>query len=343
MQGAFFRATACTAASVSDAEKWTHAMARLGPRITGGEAHRKWITYLADGLSGMHVPVTRYPVPIRYWEATAWSLEVSDRLGKVTPIPVANYVPYAGETSRQGLSAQLVDLGAGAAEAYTGKDVTDKIVLVDKTFPADRSVRDYIGRLITTYPPDLDVGSLSLVGRPASGGGNNISALLATAKAQGASGAIVVLDLPPEAVIGRGGSPWAGRPQRVDVHGGRPPRRDRGRELIHDRGPSRHDLRQLLLQGLHGEARGDGGVTRVRGGVEHGLLHRHRPQQADGGDHEGDHDLEQREAAARARERPRPRAGSAARGASRVGRCHGRGGRRTAPTSILIDGTRVIL
>jgi len=184
---------------VSDAEKWTHAMAALGPRITCGAAHRKWITYLANTLSDMNLPVTRYPVPVRYWEATAWSLEVTDQLGKVTSIPVANYVPYAGETSAEGISAQLVDVEVGTAENYPDKNVTGKIVLVDKTFPGDRSAKDYIGPLIATYPPDLDVSRLSLVGRPASGGGNNISVLLAMAKMHGAAAALVVLDLPPEA------------------------------------------------------------------------------------------------------------------------------------------------
>ncbi len=199
MQGIIFRNTAFAATRMSDAEKWTHAMAALGPRITCGEAHRKWITYLVSRLSEMGLHATRYPVPVRYWEATAWSLDVTDHLGKMTSIPVANYVPYAGETSAEGISAQLVDLGPGAAANYTNKNVGGKIALIDKTFPGDRSAKDYIGPLIATYPPNLDVSHLSLVGRPASGGGNNISVLLATAKANGASAAVIVLDLPPEA------------------------------------------------------------------------------------------------------------------------------------------------
>jgi hypothetical protein len=43
--GVPFFGTAFAAPLVSDAEKWTHVMAALGPRITCGEAHRKWITY----------------------------------------------------------------------------------------------------------------------------------------------------------------------------------------------------------------------------------------------------------------------------------------------------------
>ena len=187
------------AAPMSDAEKWTHTMAALGPRITCGQAHRKWISFLADTASGMKLEVTRYPVPVRYWEATAWSLEVTDSAGKITAIPVASYVPYAGETPVQGISAPLADLGLGAADNYSDKDVAGKIVLVDKTFPGDRSTKDYIGPLIATYPPGLDTSRLSLVGRPASGGGNNISALLMMAKQHGAAAAVVVLDLPPDA------------------------------------------------------------------------------------------------------------------------------------------------
>src|SRR4051812_10345525 len=81
VEGAIFRPMAFAATRMSDAEKWTHAMAALGPRITGGEAHRKWIAYLADRLSEMGLHATRYPVPVRYWEATAWSLEATDHLG----------------------------------------------------------------------------------------------------------------------------------------------------------------------------------------------------------------------------------------------------------------------
>src|SRR4051812_2471870 len=140
-QGLVFRSPAMAAAPMSEAEIWTHAMAALGPRITCGPAHRKWITYLADTLSNMGLQVARYPVPVRYWEATDWSLEVTESSGKIIPIPVASYVPYAGETSRDGITAQLVDAGLGAADNYTDKNVTGKIVLVDKTFPADRSVK----------------------------------------------------------------------------------------------------------------------------------------------------------------------------------------------------------
>ena len=139
MQGILSRTAALAAAPMSDAEKWTHTMAALGPRITCGQAHRKWIDYLADTASSMKLEVTRYPVPVRYWEATAWSLDVTDGAGKVTNIPIANYVPYAGETPAQGISAPLADLGLGAADNYSGKDVAGKIVLVDKTFPGDRS------------------------------------------------------------------------------------------------------------------------------------------------------------------------------------------------------------
>jgi hypothetical protein len=199
MEGIPLGATALAAPAMSDAEKWTHAMAALGPRITCGQAHRKWIIYLANAVSGMGLQVKRYPVPVRYWEATAWSREVTDRAGKVTPIPVANYVPYAGETPAEGKTGRLADLGLGAAENYTDKDVTGKIVVVDKVFPWRQIGKGLHRSSYCRIPPDLDLGHLSLVGRPASGGGNNISALLATAKTQGASAAIVILDMPPKA------------------------------------------------------------------------------------------------------------------------------------------------
>ncbi|GAC1327697.1 MAG: hypothetical protein NVS3B11_25990 [Collimonas sp.] len=173
-------------------------MAAIGPRFTGGRAHRQWIDYLEKELTSIGLQPTRYPVPMHYWEAAAWSLKVTDGTGAVHDIPVAYYVPYAGETSAGGITAQLVDVGLGTPADYTAHNPAGKIVLIDRHYP-NISATNFVGPVYSTSPPELasQLGTISYV-RPWIGGVN-----LQQAKANGAVAAVVVLDLPPEAAVGQ--------------------------------------------------------------------------------------------------------------------------------------------
>jgi len=178
--------------------KWVADMTAIGPRFTGGAAQSQWIDYLDSELTSFGLSPIRYPVPMHYWEATAWSLEITDSAGTVTDIPVAYYVPYAGETSADGITAQVLDVGPGTAANFSGLDATGKIVVMDRPYPAMTAAQT-LGPVFLTSPPEFaaELGNISYV-RPWIGAPN-----LQQAKTQGAVAAIVVMDLPPEAAAGQ--------------------------------------------------------------------------------------------------------------------------------------------
>lgn len=176
--------------------KWVKDMVDMGPRFTAGPAHRRWLDYLVNAFSNFGLQVNRYPMPVRYWEASKWSLQLTDSGGALHDIPVAYYVPYAGETTAAGITAGVVDVGAGNPADYAGKAVGGKIVLMDRSYP-NLTIKQFVGPVISTIPADLaaHLGDISFL-EPWVGGLN-----LSAAKAQGAAAAIIIMDMPPEAAI----------------------------------------------------------------------------------------------------------------------------------------------
>jgi hypothetical protein len=133
---------------------WVEEMVGFGPRITGSRAHRSYLDFLHEQLESFGLRVTRSPVALDEWEARAWSLEVVDAHHEHHTIPVAYYRPHSGETPARGVTAAVVDVGAGAEADYRGRDVQGRIVLVDWTIPnltaaVWTTVADYV------HPPDI--------------------------------------------------------------------------------------------------------------------------------------------------------------------------------------------
>ena len=110
---------------------WNEYMASLNFRHTGGTNHLEFISWIEREAKSFGLEVTRYPTPLNYWEAEAWSLRVTDASGASQEIPVAFYWPYSGETPSEGIAAELVDVGGGGEEGYSQTDVRGKIALVD--------------------------------------------------------------------------------------------------------------------------------------------------------------------------------------------------------------------
>lgn len=125
-------ATAATAParlpSCADMWRWVETMVCFGPRFTGSPSHRGWIDYLDRTLGSFGLTVQRFPTPLKYWNATAWALTVTDARGDRHDIPVAYYWPYSGSTPPGGVTGQLIDTGAGLGNA----DLTGKVVLADR-------------------------------------------------------------------------------------------------------------------------------------------------------------------------------------------------------------------
>ncbi|MEU5876330.1 hypothetical protein [Spirillospora sp. NPDC047279] len=115
--------------------RWVEEMADLGPRFVGGTAHRRYLRMVERRLESYGLEVRRHPVPLDQWEARSWSLEVTDARGGAHTIPVAYHRPYSGETTRHGVRGELVDVKAGLAADYAGKEVNGRIVVADFAFP----------------------------------------------------------------------------------------------------------------------------------------------------------------------------------------------------------------
>lgn len=185
---------------IADLRRWTADMVGFGPRITGGKAHRRWIDYLEKELEGFGFKPDRYATPLKYWEATRWSLQITDASGVRHDLPVAFYLPYAGETGPKGVTGEIVDVGPGSARDYDAANVAGKIVLFDRVHQALPFASAIVKPVIATWPRDLALDQLSFV-RPffSSAGGIGSQG----ARQRGAIGAIDVLDFPAAVATGQ--------------------------------------------------------------------------------------------------------------------------------------------
>ncbi|MBO2451902.1 hypothetical protein J4573_32780 [Actinomadura barringtoniae] len=113
---------------------WVKAMSDLGPRFTGGHAHRRYVDLVEAQLRSCGLTVGRHPVPINAWEAGAWSLTVEDVGGRTHRLP-SSYRPYSGQTSSDGVRGELIEVGAGQPADYEGKDVRGRVVVADYPLP----------------------------------------------------------------------------------------------------------------------------------------------------------------------------------------------------------------
>ncbi len=169
-------------ASRSQVWSWVETLNSFGPRLTGTDAHRRAIEFLAAELQAAGLTVQRDTDTrhFRLWQARRWSLElVAD--GVAAAVPVAFYFPYSGETSTQGLTGELVYFDA-VPSSFTS--AAGKIAVIDVPTPALSWLFQYLMfSRRSTYPDDsADFhGSMStpLLGGTLKAGGVNLKAAAA--------------------------------------------------------------------------------------------------------------------------------------------------------------------
>ena len=185
--------------------KWNVRMASYNFRHTGSAIHRQYIDWLEEKLLGFGLKVTRYPVPINYWEPSEWSLAVTDANGETRQIPVAFYWPYSGNTPSSGITADVVDVGKSSTLPVPLANVQRKIVLVDRvTYPLPGAA----ALAFTTYyhrGPDDPIGGYGFVTEDFTRLWLGIPAppSIESYKQAGALGVIDVLDLHPDDARGQ--------------------------------------------------------------------------------------------------------------------------------------------
>lgn len=96
----------------TDSALWEHLkyMNSLGHRFTGSHAQKQFIRYIDTELTNDGIQTFKDTYRFDRWEAKTWGL--STRIdGEDQPISTTFYYPYSGETSQEGITAELVYIG----------------------------------------------------------------------------------------------------------------------------------------------------------------------------------------------------------------------------------------
>ncbi len=102
----------------------------FGARRTGSPAALATADYIVSRLQQFgFTDITVETLMFDYWEPRLWQLSVDDGTGARDL--ECFFVPYSGPTSPEGVTADLVYVGAGRPEDWAGKDLAGKIALVD--------------------------------------------------------------------------------------------------------------------------------------------------------------------------------------------------------------------
>ena len=200
--------------SVEWLQQWEEKMVGLGNRMGGTKGLVKWIDLIEDQLQRLGLSTFRdtqqMPAATPSWNATSWKLAVVDG-HKQTPITVASYYPYSGATPPSGITAEVVDIGAGTAADFTAQDLTGKIALVEAPYPSQfQTYADWFnvsntggpGPQYLTYDPDNTIKPNDIY-RSCFDYGTVTGGMPALAAAAGAAGLVIVLDAAPNDAVGQ--------------------------------------------------------------------------------------------------------------------------------------------
>jgi hypothetical protein len=174
--------------SASQVWAWVETLNGFGPRLTGSEAHRRSIDFLAAELQTAGLNVRRDTRHFRLWQARRWSLELVSTGGGTTTVPTAFYFPYSGETPPQGVSGELVPFDepprSFAAAAH-------KIAVIDVPTPALSWLFQYLMFTRKSSYPDQSADFDSTMSTPLLGG--TLKAAGVDLKAAAAAGVLGVV------------------------------------------------------------------------------------------------------------------------------------------------------
>ncbi len=100
--------------SLAEVWQWEEQLVRFGTRYTGSPGHAAYVGWLTEQLSavpGFHLRSDR--LTFNRWLARSFALRVRvpAAVGRSGPVPLTYYFPYSGQTSPQGVTGTLVDLG----------------------------------------------------------------------------------------------------------------------------------------------------------------------------------------------------------------------------------------
>jgi hypothetical protein len=197
-------------------ERWEWGMVELGNRLGGTASLGTWVDWLEDGLQRLGLNTFRdaqqMPSTTPSWNATDWKLRIVDGMTQ-TSIAVAAYMPYSGTTPSGGITAQVVDAGAGLQADFAAQDFTGKIAMVKVPYPTafetygswfDTSNTGGPGPQYLTYDPDNTIHPNDLYRSCFDyASATQMTTTPALALAAGAVGVVMILDAAPADALGQ--------------------------------------------------------------------------------------------------------------------------------------------
>lgn|GEM_PF-726434 len=101
----------------------------FGSRRPGSESYQASAAKLTAWLKSSAPPVTTESTTFDYWEEKKWQLVLEPNGDNPTEVE-CYFWPYSGQTSSEGITAQLIYLGEGTEADFQTTDVTGKVALI---------------------------------------------------------------------------------------------------------------------------------------------------------------------------------------------------------------------
>jgi len=132
---------------------WVETISQFGPRLTGNDAHRRCVDFVAVELERTGLTVMRDARYFQRWEPETWTLTITG--GVPQKLRVAYPFPYSGRTQSTGVDGRLVWF-SGAPNSF--RHAAGKIAVVNVQ---TRRLSPFILRLLTkriaALPADADL------------------------------------------------------------------------------------------------------------------------------------------------------------------------------------------
>ena len=104
-------------------------------RFPGTEADKAGMKYMTDEFSRLGLKVDNFPYALpRDWRPTSWDLSYTSSKGNKLDLVTAFPVSGTKATPPEGITAEAVWVGIGAAPDFLGRDVKGKAVIIYSTF-----------------------------------------------------------------------------------------------------------------------------------------------------------------------------------------------------------------
>src|SRR6266545_1239840 len=98
-------------------------------RFPGTDADKAGMTYMTDEFARLGLKVESFPYQLpRDWRPTGWELSYTSSKG--SKIDLVTAFPVSGTKGTDGITAEAVWVGIGAAPDFLGRDVRGKAVII---------------------------------------------------------------------------------------------------------------------------------------------------------------------------------------------------------------------